>query len=139
MKNKILLATLLISLTGCATVEKALYTDNGHDDPTTPEVNEGIVLNPVITGAIDVTRPIANNVPFGSLVYGVLSTLLLTGVEVKRRKATTGLKVAAIAIEKIAESAEGQELAKAVKERVNKLANKHGVSKEIDKAVKAIS
>jgi|DEB0MinimDraft_10_1074344.scaffolds.fasta_scaffold61849_2 hypothetical protein len=137
--KKLILITILLSLTGCKTVEKVLYTNSGVDDPTTVDVDESVELNPVVKGAINVTKPIAESVPFGGLAYGLFSTMLAAGLEVKRRKAKTAVKVAAIAIEKIAESDEGKELAKAVKDKVSKLASKHNVSKEIDRVVKEIS
>jgi|DEB0MinimDraft_6_1074348.scaffolds.fasta_scaffold01740_5 hypothetical protein len=139
MKKIIATLALCFLFVGCSTVEKALYVDNGQDNPATPDVNEGIVLNPIVEKSMDIVEPLASTVPFGTAVTGVLGTLLTAFLEVKRRKAKKVAKIAAIAIETAVKSEAGQEAIREVKAKVAKLADKNGVSKEVNNIVKEVS
>ena len=131
--------TAVLALSSCTTLDSLILSKTGTDDPSTPEVDESIEVNPMVEGVLNTTAPLASGIPFGGLVYSGLATALGAYAEIKRRKAKDTTKAVAIAVEKIVASDLGQQGAALLKKEIKKKAEAMGVEKELNKIVKEIS
>ena len=139
MKKLILILAVVGGLTACSTVDKVLISKSGQDDPATTDVDESIVVNPMVEGAMSLAQPVASTVPFGSLIYSGIATALGAFVEIKRRKTKTATKAVAIAVEQLVSSELGKSGTATVKAHIKKKASELGVERELNKIVKEVS
>jgi hypothetical protein len=136
----IAILTLTLCLTSCASLDSLLLEKSGLvDDPTT-QVDESIAgVNNLVKGGLAIAEPVASTIPFGSMIVGAVGALTTAYANVRKNRYKGAAKVAAITIESLASTDAGKEVIGLAKTQASKLADRHGVAKELHNIVKEIS